>query len=326
MKGATAGIHHITAIAGDAQKNLDFYSGVLGLRLVKKTVNHDDPETYHFYFGDRIGTPGTVLTFFPWTSSGLRGLGGPGQVTGIAFSIPRGSLGFWQKRLEQLHVEQARSETRGDETQIAFHDPDGLALQLVESGDQPSGKGWDRLIPGEDAIRGFHSATLSVRKTEATTEFLSSVLGLSAVSEHSGTLRFAAHAAGIGSTVDVVPGPSEREGQMGVGAVHHIAWRARDDEEQRTLRDAVTATGAPATPVIDRVYFRSVYFHEPGGVLFEIATDPPGFTRDEPEESLGTSLKLPPWLEKLRPSLEMALPAVHSGIAVEGSETWTPAR
>jgi len=209
---------------------------------------------------------------------------------------------------------------------MAFKDPEGLALQLVESDDPPSGDGWDRLVPAENAIRGIHSATLNVRKPEATAEFLGSVLGLSAVGEHSGILRFAATAGGTGSTVDVAPGRSEREGHMGIGAVHHIAWRARDDDEQRALRDAVTATGAPATPVIDRMYFRSVYFHEPGGILFEIATDPPGFTRDEPEESLGTSLKLPPWLEKLRPSLERALPVVHSNIAVEGSETWTPAR
>ncbi len=314
MTGATAGIHHITAIAGDPQKNLDFYCGLLGMRLVKKTVNFDDPETYHFYFGDRVGSPGSILTFFPWTASGLRGRPGFGQVTVISFSVPRGSLAFWRTRLEQSHVQMTATQ----EKSIAFRDPDGLALQLVDAEDPPSGEGWTGSVPAEDAIRGFHAAALSVEKVEETARFLSTTLGFTRVSEGPRGLRLAAKEGGIGSVVEVSAAASA-QGRMGVGTVHHIAWRVRDDGEQRAFRAAVVATGVPATPVIDRIYFRSVYFHEPGGILFEIATDPPGFMRDEPEESLGTSLKLPPWLEALRPRLEKALPVVSP------ERIWTPA-
>ncbi len=316
MTDATTGIHHITAIAGDPQRNLDFYCAVLGLRLVKKTINFDDPETYHFYFGNRIGSPGSILTFFPWTASGLRGRVGPGQVAGIAFSVPRGSLAFWRTRLEHLHVEHT------GETQITFHDPEGLALALVDSGDPPSDDAWTGAVPTESAVLGFHSATLGVEKPEVTAEFMRSVLGLS-VTESPGGLHLSARGGGIGSGVDVVK--TSGQGRMGVGAVHHIAWRARDEAQQLTLRAAVSANGVPATPVIDRIYFRSVYFHEPGGILFELATDPPGFTRDEPEETLGTTLKLPPWLEALRPRLEKALPTVIVDYSAERRTVWTPA-
>ncbi len=315
MTGGTAGIHHITAIAGDPQKNLDFYSGVLGLRLVKRTVNFDDPETYHFYFADRIGSPGSILTFFPWTASGLRGRPGFGQVTGISFSVPRGSLAFWRKRLEQFRVEL----TEAREKSVAFRDPDGLSLELVDNGEPPSGKGWAGGVAAEDAIRGFSSAELSVEKVEETARFLLTTLGLTRVGEGPRGLRLAAREGGIGSHVEVVSASASGQGRMGVGTVHHLAWRARDDGEQRAFRAAVTATGAPATPVIDRIYFRSVYFHEPGSILLEIATDPPGFLRDEPEESLGTGLKLPPWLEGLRPRLEKSLPVVSP------ERIWTPA-
>ncbi|HVP18738.1 MAG TPA: ring-cleaving dioxygenase [Spirochaetia bacterium] len=318
MKGATAGIHHITGIAGDPQKNLDFYSGVLGLRLVKKTVNYDDPETYHFYFGDRVGAPGSILTFFPWTASGLRGRAGAGQVTGVAFSVPRGSLGFWQRRFEHFRIEQEAPTTSRDETQIGFHDPDGLALELVDSGDTVSEGAWSRVVPAEAAIRGFHSATLTVENAQATTDFLGSVLGLSVVRELSNCIRLATRSGGTGSEVDVEGAPAAPRARTGVGALHHIAWRARDDEEQRVFRERIMETGTPATPVVDRRYFRSVYFHEPGGILFEMATDPPGFSRDEPEESLGTALKLPPWLETLRPGLERALPVVSA----DRSDEW----
>lgn len=316
MKNASAGIHHITAIAGDPQKTIDFYAGVLGLRLVKKTVNYDDPETYHFYFGDRTGSPGTILTFFPWTTSGLRGRAGSGQVTGIAFSVPGGALGFWRMRLEQFHVELTGQKESADDARISFHDPDGLALELVDKGDAQSTDAWEAQIPGKDAIRGFYSATLSVENAEITADFLGSVLGLRPGGQKDGRLFFSAEAGaegGRGSIAEIVNAPPERAGRMGVGVVHHIAWRARDDAEQRDLRAAIMATGRPATPVIDRLYFHSVYFHEPNGILFELATDPPGFARDEPAESLGSRLSLPPWLERLRPGLEKALPPVSPG-------------
>jgi glyoxalase family protein len=321
MRGASAGIHHITAIAGDPQRSLEFYAGVLGLRLVKKTVNYDDPETYHFYFGDTAGTPGSILTFFPWTSSGLKGHAGSGQVTSIAFSVPDEALGFWRSRLQRLHVELSEEKKIGQEERIAFHDPDGLALELVESGDPPSPLAWGGQVPAQNAIRGFYSATLTVENAEITAEFLSTVLGLQRDGETEGRLLFSvpgsasasggAGHAGVGSRVEIVNAPAQQPGRMGVGVVHHIAWRAEDDDEQRARRAAVVATGAPATPVIDRIYFHSVYFHEPNRILLEIATDPPGFTRDEPLESLGTQLKLPPWLEKLRPGLEKALPPLN---------------
>jgi len=320
MMGATAGIHHITSIAGDPQKNLDFYAGVLGLRLVKKTVNFDDPETYHFYFGDAAGTPGTILTFFPWTNSGLRGRAGPGQVTRIAFSVPGGALGFWADRLQQLHVDVTGKKEQSDGERIAFQDPDGLALELVDDGSTPSASAWAGHLPAQDAIRGFHSATLMVGDAEGTARFLSSVLGFTQAGDGGGRLMFTVAAAGglgnagapgnAGALVEVIPVHSDDLGRMGVGAVHHIAWRARDHEHQLSLRNAVVATGSPATPVIDRIYFRSVYFHEPSGILFELATDPPGFAADEPPDSLGARLMLPPWLEKLRPALEKALPTV----------------
>jgi glyoxalase family protein len=321
MKGATAGIHHITAIAGDPQKNLDFYAGVLGLRLVKKTVNYDDPETYHFYFGDRAGTPGTVLTFFPWTASGLKGQAGRGQVTSIAFSVPSGALDFWRRRLEQFHVELAGQKKNAEAARISFHDPDGLGLELVDAGDAQSREAWVGHVPEQDAVRGIHSATLSVENAEITAKFLASVLGLRLTGEKEGRLVFSA-SGGVGAIAEIVNAPAQRAGRMGVGTVHHIAWRARDDSEQRELRGAVVALGKPATPVIDRLYFHSVYFHEPNGVLFEVATDPPGFTMDEPADSLGSRLKLPPWLERLRPGLEKALPSVSSELTIE---TWTQA-
>jgi len=297
MTVATAGIHHITAIAGDAQRNLDFYAGVLGLRLVKKTVNFDDPETYHFYFGDAGGTPGTILTFFPWTSSGLRGRAGPGQVTRIAFSVPDGTLGFWAGRLQQLHVDITGKQELPDGERVAFRDPDGLALELVDNSSAPSASAWGAgHIPAQDAIRGFHSATLTVEDADATGQFLSTVLGFTGAGQGAGRRMFSAAggAADTGTLVEVLPVQSGAQGRMGVGAVHHIAWRARDHEHQLLLRNAVVATGSPATPVIDRIYFRSVYFHEPNGILFEIATDPPGFGADEASDSLGTRSCFPP--------------------------------
>jgi glyoxalase family protein len=332
MKGASTGIHHITAIAGDPQKNLDFYSRVLGLRLVKKTVNFDDPETYHFYFGDKTGTPGTILTFFPWSSSGLKGRSGSGQVTGISFSIPAGTLSFWKSRLQQFHVDLTAEKRNGDTSGIAFRDPDGLALELVENSEHQSTEAWAGQVSERDAIRGFYSATLTVQNADITAEFLSKVLGLESSGERDGRLLFSAltdnGAVGkrVGTRVEIVNDPAGHPGRMGVGAVHHIAWRARDDEEQHAFRNAVVSAGSPATPVIDRIYFHSVYFHEPNGILFEVATDPPGFTRDETVDSLGTHLMLPPWLEKHRYGLEKVLPPLVSEQTTDPGQTWTSAQ
>ena len=320
----TPGIHHITAIAGDAQKNLDFYSGILGLRLVKKTVNYDDPGTYHLYYGDASGSPGSILTFFPWTSSGFRGRPGPGQVTTISFSVPTGSLGFWAQRLKSLGTDYQGPRERSDGTFIALRDPDGMSVELVDAGSPASNDAWTGRVPGASAIRGFHSAALSVRDAEATARFLTSVLGFAAADGSDGRLRFSTGAAGIGTIAEVVGSPDGPAGRMGAGAIHHIAWRAGDDALQLLLRSQVTDAGTPATAVIDRTYFHSVYFQEPGGILFEIATDPPGFTVDEPADRLGASLMLPAWLESSRAQIEKALPPLEAE-AANGGEAWTQA-
>lgn len=324
MQNSTPGIHHITAIAGDARKNLDFYSGILGLRLVKKTINYDDPGTYHLYYGDANGSPGSILTFFPWTGSGSRGRPGSGQVTTISFSVPAGSLGFWAQRLKSLGTDFQGPRERSDDAFIALRDPDGISVELVDAGSPASSDAWAGRVSGASAIRGFHAAVLSVRDAEATARFLSSVLGFTAAGGSDGRLRFSTGAPGIGTIADVVGISNGPAGRMGVGAIHHIAWRARDDAMQLSLRSRVTGAGTPATPVIDRTYFHSVYFQEPGGILFEIATDPPGFTVDEPADRLGGSLMLPAWLESSRGEIEKALPPLESE-AANGGEAWTQA-
>ena len=307
------GIHHITAMAGAPQENIDFYTRTLGLRLVKRTVNFDDPYTYHFYFGNESGEPGTILTFFPWGASSLRGRHGTGQVEGSAFSIPAGSSNFWIERLASRDVVFDGPEARFGETVITVRDTDGVVLELVESSD--ARPGWaNGEIPLEHSIRGFHHATLSLEGYERTSELLG-VLGFTKHSEAGNRFRFVCGDGAPGKIIDLLCEPDRMRGTMGVGVVHHIAFRAANDREQIALRDTLRDAGSDVTPVIDRQYFQSIYFREPGGVLFEIATDPPGFAIDEPKEHLGERLVLPRQYESQRPTLERTLPRLTLPVA-----------
>ena len=306
------GIHHVTAISGPAQANLDFYAGVLGLRLVKRTVNFDDPGTYHLYYGDRIGTPGTVMTFFPWERA-MAGHRGSGFTGFTSFSVPFGSTEFWVDRLRVTGVGGVEREQRFGEDVVRFEDPDGLILELVagpRTGETPAGPPSFPGVPFEHAIRSFHGVGLDVADPQASARLLTDVLGFEHVDEQGGRLRFRAAPHGIGGVVDLMAPGSSEDGRMGRGSVHHIAFRARDDDEQREWREAIAAAGIPVTTVQDRSYFRSIYFHESGGVLFEIATDAPGFLGDETEEDLGRGIKLPGWLEGRRAELESRLPSL----------------
>jgi len=303
-----AGIHHITAIASDPQRTVDFYTQVLGLRLVKLTVNFDDPGTYHFYFGDEAGTPGTILTFFPWPGV-PRGEVGTGQVVTVSFEVPIDSLDFWFKRLHDRSLYIGAAEERFGDPVVRFQDPDGLWLELVGRS-----RVADRRVhvaggvPPEHALRGFHSATVSERET-VRTESLLELMGFTKANEEGHRIRYRA-AGPDASIVDVLHEPKTPRGGLGGGIVHHIAFRTPTDREQEQWRLNLTGQGYEVTPIVDRVYFHSIYFREPGGVLFEIATNPPGFSVDEPVEHLGEQLKLPPWLEDSRAELERRLPAL----------------
>lgn len=305
-RASVTGIHHITAMAGDPQACVDFYTRTLGVRLVKRTVNFDDPFTYHLYFGDETGRPGTILTFFPWGADSLRGRIGAGQVSVSGFAIPKGSMAYWIERLSAADVRFDGPAERFGETVISFPDPDGVVLELVET--QDARPGWSNgEIEIEHAIRGFHQATLLLSAADATAGLLTDAMGFTAVSEAGNRRRFAAGDRAPGTCLDLLTEPERRHGAMGVGVVHHIAFRATTDDDQLALRDVLLSAGRDVTPVIDRQYFRSIYFREPGGVLFEIATDAPGFPKDEPVPDLGTHLKLPPWLEADRARIERRL-------------------
>ncbi len=303
-----SGIHHITAITSDAQKNVDFYSGVLGLRLVKQTVNFDDPGSYHLYYGDELGRPGTILTFFAWPGA-YRGLIGAPQVATTSFSVPARSLEFWSERLQKNGSQFAISAERFGERVLQLTDPDGLQLELIESASpkgQPQSAG---AVPAEFAIRGFHSVTLAEEGYEKTANLLTTLMQFTQKGADQNRFRYQAGAGdGFASTVDVLCTPAGKLGSMGAGVVHHIAFRASDDAQQIRWHRAIADAGYNISPVMDRCYFHSIYFREPGGVLFEIATDNPGFTADQPAESLGAKLMLPPWLEKFRVQIEHALP------------------
>ena len=317
MSGSTRGIHHITAIAGDPQRNLDFYSGVLGSRLVKRTVNFDDPTTYHLYYGDERGRPGTILTFFPWAGV-PRGSISQGQTSATSFAIPADSLEYWEDRLARHAIDYRGPSPRFGNGVLTFADPDGLRLELCalpEASDQPGWGGGP--VDSRHSIRGFHAATLTLGSHERTAAVLSEVLGFREVGIEGDRRRYETEAGGLASRVDLVSAPGSPRGRMGAGTVHHIAWRAADDLEQQTLRGRAIQHGLDPTEVLDRQYFRSVYFREPGGVLFEIATDAPGFDVDESVEELGTHLELPPWLERMRAKIEQALPPLH--VAARGS-------
>jgi glyoxalase family protein len=302
------GIHHVTAIASDPQRNLDFYAGVLGLRLVKLTVNFDDPDTYHLYYGVGEGRPGTLLTFFHWPGK-PRGRAGSRQARSVALSIPEGASDFWAQRL-QIHGVLFEVHARFGDEVISFSDPDHLRVELVANPDER--EFWtDGPVPAEHCIRGVHSVTLAEEESGRTAAVLAANMGFRRANESGGRIRFIAGRGGAGAIVDVESLPGLAPGRVAAGSVHHVAFRAPDAPAQQVLRDAIAAARLNVTPVVDREYFRSIYFREPGGVRFEIATDGPGFTTDEAAAALGTRLMLPPWLEARRPELEKVLPALR---------------
>jgi catechol 2,3-dioxygenase-like lactoylglutathione lyase family enzyme len=307
MVKGVLGLHHVTAISNDPQKTLDFYTKILGLRLIKLTVNYDDPSTYHLYFGDEIGNPGTVLTFFPWPGQ-PRGRKGAGQATNTAFSIPQGSITFWQDRLKSHSVSQEATQKRFGETVLSFEDQDGQGLELIGNKENEGRTGWTHgPVPTEHAIRGFHCVTLSGEVLERTESVLVDTLGFRLVGQEENRFRYEAGKGAGGTIVDIVSRPNAQRGFVSVGTVHHVAFRAADDEHQKALRQEVVKADLNVTPVIDRNYFHSIYFREHGGVLFEVATDQPGFAIDESPEQLGTRLALPPWLEHSRAEIEKNL-------------------
>jgi glyoxalase family protein len=305
-----AGLHHVTAITADAQKNIDFYCGVLGLRLVKLTVNFDDPGSYHLYYGDELGRPGTVLTFFAWPGA-HRGRIGPPQVSVTAFAVPATALDFWATRLKERSIE-TRSADRLGESAIAFSDPDGMALELIGVA-EPGGRPWSAgPIAAEYAIRGFHSVTICEDGYENTAKLLTDVMGFQSVGQERDRFRYrAGQGDGFASIVDLLCMPDARHGELGAGVVHHVAFRTPDDRQQRAWREQIAQLGFNISPIMDRVYFHSIYFREPGGVLFEIATETPGFTTDETPEKLGSGLRLPPWLEPQHAQIERILPPLR---------------
>lgn len=304
MAVTPSGLHHVTAIAGDPQKNVDFYLTGLGLRLVKKTVNFDDPGTYHLYYGDASGKPGTLMTFFPWR--GVRpGVVGSGQSTQTAFSVPQGTLGWWVSHLEGLGFAPRMTSTGSEEERLLVSDPDGLQIELVASSMDDSRDPWDSpLHPAEVAIRGQHSSVITVREPEHSIRLLTDDLGMRVVGQSGNRTRLAAGAGGPGSLVDVVASQLSPDGLTAGGTVHHIAFRVPDQATQAAWREELVGRGHRVTEILDRNYFTSIYFREPGGVLYEIATDTPGFDVDEPLLELGRSLKLPPWLEPSREAIE----------------------
>lgn len=305
------GIHHITAVASDPQQNLDFYAGLLGLRLVKKTVNFDDPSVYHLYYGDETGTPGTILTFFPWSRL-QQGYPDRGQAIAIAFSIPPSSLDFWKNHLNEHNIDFIEPFNRFGKKVLGLQDPDGLHLELVADTIAEDGNGWSGgSIPSEHAIRGIHGVTLAEDSYGPTGELLTGVLGFEKIEREHDRILYQSDS-DFGSVVEIVD-QAELDGRPGTGTVHHVAFRAEDDDGQQKVRKQLLELGYHVTAVKDRFYFRSVYFHEPGGVLFEIATDPPGFTVDEDIESLGKNLKLPKLLEKQRDLIEADLPPLNTG-------------
>ncbi|MHB8732608.1 MAG: ring-cleaving dioxygenase [bacterium] len=305
------GIHHVTAIAGDPQRNVDFYAGTLGLRLVKRTVNFDDPGTYHLYFGDEAGHPGTILTFFPWPGA-PRGHRGAGQTAVVSFSVPPDSLAFWEERLRRHSVRFEPVESPFDESILEFSDPDGLALELVADSRSALGRPWAGApVPAGQAIRGFHGVALLEHVHTGTERILTEVMGFQFARTVGHRRRYTAGDEDSAAYVDIVSAPDASPGRVAVGTVHHVAWRVASDEAQAAWRRRLLEAGVNVTPVRDRQYFRSIYYHEPGGVLFEIATDPPGFTIDESSEALGGALRLPPWLESRREALEGRLPPLR---------------
>jgi len=310
MENTINGIHHITAIAGNAKKNYDFYTRVLGLRLVKKTVNFDDPQTYHLYYGDKFGTPGTILTFFPWEGI-TAGRRGAHQATEIGYSVPEGSLDFWLKRLEDNNVLFNKPAEKFGEQYLTLLDPDGLKLELIVPKTADNRLPWETAeVKAENATRGFHNITITTNKMDATAKILTDIFGYKLLEQHVNRFRFVTDAVDNAAIVDLVEVAGEIAGHVAGGSVHHVAFRVKNEEILMQYREKIAALGLHITDKIDRNYFYSLYFREPGGVLFELATDNPGFSVDEPVDQLGSGLKLPAQYENIREDLEKSLPSL----------------
>ena len=311
MENKILGLHHITAIAGEAQRNYDFYTKVLGLRLVKKTVNFDDPGTYHFYYGDEIGTPGSILTFFPW--EGIhKGSTGTGMATEIGYAVPKGSLEFWKKRFEERKVKHQPVAERFSEQFLQLEDPDGLLLSLVEPRAEDNRKPWTTdEVTEQVATKGFHSIVLTVKNSSATARILTDIFGYRLLTQEGNRYRFITDSIGAANIVDIVEEPSGARGVNAGGTNHHVAFRVKDDNILMEFREKVRSAGLHITEKIDRNYFYSLYFREPNGVLFELASDNPGFATDESVSELGTHLMLPPQYEGSRTRIEEFLPVLH---------------
>ena len=311
MTTSVHGIHHVTCIAGDAQENLDFYVGLLGMRLVKKSVNQDDPGTYHLFYADRVGNPGTDFTFFPWPNMDPGRLG-VGLTVETSFAVRPGSLTYWQDRLKQHGIEPGSSESRFGETTLAFQDPHGLQIALVETEDEREFVPWENSpVPVEYQLIGMHAVRLWERQLALTETVLTELMGFALLGTEDGWHRYGVEGGGSGKLIELKELPEERRGQWGTGSVHHVAWRVRDSDEQMAIRERLISAGLRPTHQIDRFWFKSIYYKEPGGVLFELATDGPGFDRDEDMEHLGEQLILPPWLETQRQEIETALPSLE---------------
>jgi len=305
-------LHHVTATVSDAQDDLDFYTGLLGQRLVKKTVNFDNTRVYHFYYGDEKGTPGTIMTTFPYGQLGVRqGAHGSGQITVTSFSVPAGSLPFWIDRLSYAGVSFTAEDSGFGEDAVRFRDPSGLTIRLVEARADARAPWRKQDIDDARALRGIHSVTLAVPEPKKTLAFMNELMETSVVGEREGGLRVAVNGDAPGRLVEIVR-DADRAGINGVGTVHHVAFAVDDPDQQLEVQRELRRRGVQVTDVMDRQYFKSIYFREPGGVLFEVATIPPGFTADESVPDLGTSLKLPPWEEPRRASIEAGLPTVKA--------------
>lgn len=301
MENKILGIHHITAIAGDAKRNFDFYTKVLGLRFIKRTVNFDDPQTYHFYFGNEQGTPGTILTFFPWGERIRKGNTGAGMATEIGYSVPKGSLEKWISRFEHYKVTYNEPATKFGQRYLTFLDPDGLKLELIETDENDNRKPFETdEVKADIATKGFLNVTLTLNSIAATARILTDVFDYKLIALEANRYRYATDAHDTANVIDLVELPEEKHGVGAGGTIHHVAFRVKDDATQMAFHDKIQKLGLNITPQIDRNYFHSLYFREPGGVLFEIATDNPGFTVDEPLEELGTHLKLPAQYESQR--------------------------
>jgi glyoxalase family protein len=311
MEHKILGLHHITAIAGNAKVNYDFYTRVLGLRLIKKTVNFDDPKTYHLYYGDETGSAGTILTFFPWGNIAA-GRRGTRQATEIGYSVPEGSLNFWQERLEKNNVIYNKKSEKFGEQYLTFLDPDGLKFELTVSKKTDSRKTYVTAdITAENAILGFHNVTITTSNKEQTAAILTEVFGYKLTEQQVNRYRYTTDAVDQANIIDLVEAPGEKPGHVAGGSVHHVAFRVKDEKTLMEYRDIIAARGLNITEQIDRNYFYSLYFREPGGVLFEIATENPGFMVDEPQAELGTHLKLPAQYEQKRTEIESILPALN---------------